>query len=250
MKMINDPKEYKPNNISFRITSSRVLEQYKNMQGFVLSEMKYGQYDFSQVSKEIALLYTDTAFKILLLIERLLIRSGESTITPDLGIEIIQVMTKQAVYMIDVVNEKDSIFSKDFVRIWKRIHLPVPKLIERITESSVGETIDIAYANIGSILIDSIDTVRFELYELDYMYNNGENPFLVITELCAPIRDRLGINLPLDRAMVYKEVFNIDPIYKLLNYTDSYGAFLTCSKTLSDRKIKTTIAGKDRRNVA
>jgi hypothetical protein len=246
MKMINIPKEYKLNNIVFRISSSKVLENYKSVQGFVLSEVQFGTYKFSKVSKELALLYTDSAFKILLQIEQLFIRSGSDIVTSELGYKVIKIMVNQIDYMIDVVGDNESIFDPEFISIWKDVHLPISKLVERVVENSVGNDIITAFQAIGGILTDSIDTVRFELYELDYMVNSGKKPFLTITDLCGPVYTYLNRNLPETRARVYEDRLGVGKKFELQNYTDSHATFISCAERLVEAGYMVTNFSEDK----
>ncbi len=240
MKMINNPIDYKINNIVFRISSSKVLENYKRVQGFVLSEVQYGQYNFSKVSRELALLYTDSAFKILLQIEQLMVRCGKQHIDSEIAYKIIKIMIDQIDYMVGVVSHNEDVFDPKFIEIWRDIHLPISKLVERVVEASIGDTIENAFQSIGGILTDSIDTVRFELYELDYMYNNGKKPFLTITELCSPVMTYLHRNLPEARARIYMEKLGAENRFSLQNYTDSYATFITCAEKLVESGLMVT----------
>ena len=232
MKMINNPSDYRTNNIIFRIASSKVLENYKSVQGFVLSEVQFGTYKFSRVSKELALLYTDSAFKILLQIEQMLVRSGKDTIDTDAAFKIIKIMTDQIDYMVGVVGKNKNVFDEDFISIWKDVHLPISKLIERVVENSIGANIITAFQAIGGILTDSIDTVRFELYELDYLINGGKKPFIAITELCGPVYTYFNISLPETRASIYQDRLGVGNKFELRNYTDSYSTFVLCAERL------------------
>jgi hypothetical protein len=240
MKMINNPEDYKLNNIVFRIASSKVLENYKGVQGFVLSEVQFGTYEFSKVSKELALLYTDSAFKILLQVEQMFVRAGRVSVSSEMAYKIIKIMVDQIDYMIGVVNENKDVFNPDFINIWKDIHLPISKLVERVVEKSVGEDIVKAFQSIGGILIDSMDTVRFELYELDYIFNGGKSPFLAITELCGPVMTYLGKDLPSQRAVIYMDRLGVGNRFELKNYSDSYANFISCAERLVENGLIVT----------
>jgi hypothetical protein len=142
--------------------------------------------------------------------------------------------------MVGVVAENEEAFDPKFIEIWRDVHLPISKLIERIVEKSLGDEISVAFQAIGGILADSIDTVRFELYELDYMINSGKKPFLTITDLCLPVLAYTGKNLPEDRARVYMEKLGVKNSFELKNYTDSYSLFVSCGEKLTSKGINLT----------
>lgn len=237
MKIISDPADYKLNNISFRVSSAKVMEEFKAMQGFVLSEIQFGQYRFSAQSKEMALLYLDSAFRILLVVEQIIVRSGKLKLDMALASDILHAMLSQIDYMEKVVIENPKIFNAEVFKIWREAHFPVTRLIERVVEESVDSPIEEAFRAIGAIGVESIDTVRFELYEIDYILNDGKAPFVVITELCKPIRDKVGISMPAARAKVYKEKLKVDKKFGIKNYTNSYVNFVECASEMKKEGI-------------
>ena len=178
--MNKNPKQYTPNNIVFRISSAKMLERFKATQGFVLTEMEYGQYKFSRTSKEVALLYCDTTFRALMAIEKRIVKAKEDIVTVPFASDIMSVLIEGIGYVQAVTDANPKVFSREYVDIWREVHLPLSKIIERVIEENVGNDMSLFFVSMATILIDSIDSIRFELYEIDYILSGGKNPFLVI----------------------------------------------------------------------
>jgi len=249
MKMSSDPKNYRLNNIVFRIASSDALRVFKEVQNFVLTEIEFGSYSFSRVAKEIALLYSDSAFRILYSIEMMFIREGSPVLTREMADSINKILLDQIGYMRAVVEENGDVFDRKFVEIWKEVHLPIVSIIENIVEMNIGEKIEDTFKDICSIFGDSLDTVRFELYELDYLINDGRKPFLVISDMCVVSFDTVGVLLPTRRAQVYIEKLDLEPEFYVKNYTSTYAGYRRCINNLVENGIK-ILNGQDRKDVS
>ena len=238
MKKIEEsPKDYTSNNIDFRIISSKLLERYKATQNFVLTEMKYGQYNFSRTSRELAILYTDNSFKGLLDIESFFIRSHEKILTEDMAKEVVSLLLARMGYLYSVVKYHKSIFDSVYIELWDKVHFQITRMVERVIEGNVGADIDVAYTELVAILLDSADAIRFELYEIDYIANNREKPFLVVTNMCIMASRELGTNVVASRAKVYEDFFKAKIDFTVKDYTDSLSAFDVCVSGAIDKGI-------------
>ncbi len=244
MILINNPKLYVPNNIVFRMTSSKLLESFKNTQHFVLTEMEYGQYDFSRTAKEIALLYCDAAFKSLLLIERIFIETEQKKVDEILVANILKVLLSQFEYTMEVTTLRDDIFNSEYVGLWKKVHSPISKIIERVVEDTNDKNIDEAFKQIVLILIDSMDSLRFEQNEIDYLLNNGELPFLNVVDLCPISATYLSSTIIVTRAKEYNKFMGKNVSYKLKNYASSYTYYKFCVDSL--HKAGISIIGEEK----
>ena len=233
-----DPSIYKLNSIAFRIVSAKVLENYKAAQGFMLEEVQFGQYQFSRVSKEIILLYSDAIFKGILQVEQMLARSEKEKIDHPLAMNIISILTSRATYISEVMSIHKDMFDEIFVGAWMAAHLPVAKTVERIIESSIGENKARAFQRIGNSLLETLDVVRFELYEIDYLVNDGGKPFLVVSDICILSEKYIGKIFPIERAHAYINIFNIEKPFVLKDYSNSLTTFEYCKSRLIESDIK------------
>ncbi len=238
MKVNNNPEDYIVNNIDFRVTSSRMLSEYKNTQNFVLMEVSSGQYPFSRTSKEMILLYSDSVFKMLMLFERAIVLSGSGTISKRTASNIEKILSERVLYMESVVKIHNELFDDRYVKVWKDVHFPIGSLIHKMIENSTDSTAKDFFTSISMILIETLDKMRFELYEIDYLVNNGANPFLIVTDLCFVARDLIMEDLLVERARVYMKEFNIKGPFILKNYTTVFTNYAMCEKSLKEAGIQ------------
>ena len=233
-----DYHDYVENNIEFRIVSSKMIERYKSTQSFVLSEMIHGEYKFSKTSKEIVLLVTDTVFAWVIGLENYLIRDG----VPVFDTEAKDFAIKKAIevekYYMDIIRTKSEIFDSEIAEVWESVHIEKFSNILEILSELEGTSDIEAFSTIVAILIEMLDTLKFELYEIDYLVNDGEDPFLCMTDLCIISTQQYGKFLLPIRAKIYNERFNIKEegfIFK--NYSQEINP-ITYLQALEDDGIK------------
>ncbi len=237
MKTSLAPKDYTLNNIDFRIASSKSMERFKSIQNFVLTEMKYGQYEFSRTSREIAILYMDLVCRALMNIEDFFVRGKEKELTPEVGAKIVSLLLSRMGYLTEVTRLHKDIFDPRYIEIWSRVHFPITKMIERTIEQSVNMPLDKAFTLLVSTLIDSSDSIRFELYEIDHMLNNDTAPFLVVTDICILSSILMKENGVIARAKAYERFFKKKLSFTLKDYTNSISTFEACKKEIAESGV-------------
>ena len=184
MNKINDNiNEFSPNNIGFRISSTKIMERFKQTQNFLFIDMEYGTYSFSKTSKEIALLYTDRMFSWLVGLETFIIKNkylSELTREQKDGVakSFLDVMT----YICDVTKQHSDLFDPTFVSVWKKVRFPIEEEISELLSSDNHLGTVALYTNTSNLIIESIEEMRLDLYEIDYLKNGGEAPFICITD--------------------------------------------------------------------
>lgn len=240
MILVNDPDKYTPNNIEFRINSSKLLENFKATQHFVLTEMQYGQYNFSRTSKEITLLYCDVMFKTLLLVEKMYIEAKQKTVDEELADKVISLLKSQLKHIIDTTSASanENIFEKRHVELWRSVHFPLNKIMSMAVRSTIGETLAESFKKLVLVIIDSMDSVRFEQNEIDYLIKNGSMPFLNIVDLCAISASYIKEPILVTRAKKYNEFMGKEMAYRVKNYTSSYSSYKICIQGLEQAGIK------------
>ena len=215
-----DYKPYSENNIQFRIESSKALERFKSQQFFVLCEFDSGGYNFSKTSKELAILMVDSVFTWLISVENYLIRSGEKIFTEVHKDYILEKLFEVYDYIEGVAEENRDIFNKEETDTIFEIIQSREPFTTAFMSSLVGEGIASAFVSIVNIIISAIDNFRFELYEADYLVNNGKNPFICITDFMLNVYLDFNHCIALDRYNIYKRRFKIKSI-TLKNYSSS-----------------------------
>ena len=215
--------EYRPyseNNILFRIGSAKALERFKSQQFFILSEVNSGSYKFSKTSRELVILFTDVMFGWLLSVEHYLIRSGSNVFTDEHRMVISDKLEESIAYINATILENEDIFdSRESCTIMDIISLR-HHYVEIFFEKLVGENTIDAFSAIAAVLTESMDSFRFELYEVDYLVNHKKNPFICITDFMLNVYTQYRHCIALDRASLYKNIFGVES-FRVKNYSSA-----------------------------
>lgn len=225
MNKINDKiNEFSPNNIGFRISSTKIMERFKQTQNFLFVEMEYGTYPFNRTSKEIALLYTDRMFSWLVGLEAFIIKNKYlSELTKEQKDGVSKSFFDTMNYICDITKQHADLFDPTFVSVWKEVRFPIEEEISELFSESKHQGTVALYTDASNLIIESIEEMRLDLYEIDYLKNGGERPFLCITDQDS------GLLLEGDMRIVRKANMYID-VYKcksfiLKNYSTSTSFF-------------------------
>jgi len=232
-----DFKDFTENNIQFRVISSKLLERYKGAQSFVLSEMIHGKFKFSKTSRELAILIMDTTFAWLIQIENYIIRDNEKTFNIDAVNFSIKSFEEMDMYILSLVDKHHDIFSENVSIPWRMIHKTQTELAKTVIKSAEGLSDLEAFSTIANVIIEMIDTMKFQLYEIDSMNNQTKKPPLCLTDLCILSVSEFDLFPMLERARVYNDVFKVDSGFYFKNYSQESNPF-TYIKKLEDAGIK------------
>ncbi len=214
------------NNIQFRIVSSKMIERYKASQSFVLSEMLHGEYKFSKTSKEIALLVMDVTFGWLISFENYLIRDGVDFFDENAKTFIINSAIESEKYYMDIIKSRTDIFDNEIVSVWDTVHQSKFNMIIELLNKNIGKSDIESFSTIVSVLIEMIDTLKFELYEIDYLVHGGNKPFLCLTDLTIMSLHDFGQNQLISRGELYSSHFNIEKKFLLKNYSQEHNPII------------------------
>jgi len=234
------PHDFKPNNIGFRIISAKILERYKNTQSFILNEMENGKYKFTGTSKEIVLLYADSAYRWL---ERLEYSIISHKYTVDINQERIDEMTSSLVacneYVTSIIREHPKVFKdKAIAEAWialyttKETQIRMMDEVPRVINGLKDKVATVVFTKIGELFADALDEVRLTLYEIDSMAtSNGEKAPLCVSDWDI---DRINDALPRIKfkAKYYMEHFNVKA-FRLKDFTLSSSFFRQYSRIIS-----------------
>ena len=235
--IINKRAPFVENNIHFRIISSKILERYKSTQSFVLTEMIHGQFKFSKTSREIALLKMDIWFLWLNDFESYLIhKAGNIFEQKDVEYATNEINITREYYR-STVDSRDDIFDRSFVSVLNRIDDLKFKDSEMFITECSGKSLIDTFASVSNFLIEIIDTLKFELYEIDYLINGGKKPFLCMTNLCVLYETKLHSTPLVDRALVYIDEFNISNGFIFKNYSQEMSP-VKCLESIQKANIK------------
>ena len=243
MKILEKIDDYVPNNIEFRVFSSRSLSEYKNTQNFVLAEMAYGRYKFSKTAREIAVLYGDAMFKGLLLVESLLVRSGSPTVNDKIREEVVTVLTARIKYMHTLMQTREDIFDPRFVAPCIDMHEYVEGLIKKRARDASKLGAREFFREIDLCQSDMFDALRLELQEVDALITKDALTFLNISDFCSREEYYKGRPLIIHQLKVLEKYAKEPLTLELRDYTTSIRIFNSVVADIEayDSEFKSTI---------
>lgn len=221
--------KYCENNIQFRIKSSKLIADYKEMQEFNLKEMVYGNYPFPEGTREIFLLKLDIWFRFTIQLEEELIKLGHNNIS-EVDLELIHNIAKTAESKYTSIMEDDAHgnhFNSEIYEIWKETHKSLFEYLIKEVDSTIGLTPVESFEYIIVKLIEVLQTTLYELFEtinLDRIFKGVEfetycsngfergKIYLCYSEMCYLFRNRVGKNLLIERLSVYLRHFDIKEV--------------------------------------
>lgn len=162
---------YVLNNIRFRSVSSKALERYYNSKSFILNVLIDEQRQFSQVAREILLLffnsYSDWAIKVeSLLLNRSVLEETDLKIIFQRFGEVVE--SNKSIFTIH-----GDVFLPQFVDVWGAVHKHVPLNFKRKVRQTVGLSQLEAYPLIIDALVDALQSTLYELYEVDCLLGSN-----------------------------------------------------------------------------
>lgn len=162
---------YVLNNIRFRSVSSKALERYYNSKSFILNVLIDEQRQFSQVAREILLLffnsYSDLATKVeSLLLNRSVLKETDLKIIFQRFGEVVE--SNKSIFTIH-----GDVFLPQFVDVWGAVHKHIPMNCKRKVRQTVGLSQLEAYPLIIDALVDALQSTLYELYEVDCLLGSN-----------------------------------------------------------------------------
>jgi len=220
-RKVNYLKTYKffQNSIDFRICSSKMLEQWKNVQSFQLNQLVNGKFYFSGHLREMLLLKYDLWSKFLYEMENYCIEHGDGCI----NIDDLDFCMDTAARTFDKFNaitkENPEQFETDFMNIYVQVNSPVERYISAEIDRLENTTIEIFFTELVDAVIKMLQHELIVLHELQHLRNNkSETPALIITEFNEHAFGITGECFCTSRVKIYQELFNLTEVC-VKNYT-------------------------------
>ncbi len=162
---------YVLNNIRFRSVSSKALERYYNSKSFILNVLIDEQRQFSQVAREVLLLffnsYSDWASKV----ESLLLNRNTVEETD------LQIIFRRFGEVVEanknIFSIHSDVFLPQFLDVWGEVHKHIPLNFKRNVRKTVGMSQLEAYPLIIKALVSALQSTLFELYEVDCLLGSN-----------------------------------------------------------------------------
>lgn len=208
------------NNIAFRVESSQAIAKFKQHENFILGQILYGKYDFSETSREIILLnfrlWTDWLNQI------------ENTISFLEEEKLTQSDKNHILYKAKAVENKytkalisnSEIFKTKKSKCWLEVHKIVgyEHLIGEINKI-VGCSKVRAFNTIVDALIETMLMVMYELWEIKLVSHVEYENKLAFTEMCnLKLNSKNPVNFLLKRAEIYSKYYG-EVDFVIQNYT-------------------------------
>ena len=236
-----------PNNIEFRITSSRALEKWKNVQAFQLDQLLNGRFFFPKDRKEILLLKYEICTRWLTEVESLCVElSGVRRNSTEEDINVILGLSEVASGKFrELVMDKGFChFEQQFSTIWMDVHKSIDQYNIKLIRGLEGKRFSILFSELVDLTCSVMQHMLTEIHELDAVFCNqviecrtcpsldtcpyfkqdgGKNevPFIVISKFTEEAFLKYGECLVTQRLMVYQRHFDFANIY-IKNYTDYF----------------------------
>lgn len=166
-----DNYQFYSNSVEFRISSSKALERFKNVQSFQLNEIKNGRYKFSKTRRELLLLKFDLLTKVLYESENLCIQFYGDQYASNIVVESVISLVSKASYLYNKIIKEDhpEAFDPIFSNIWIEMFSINEQLLKKQILSLEGAEFSVFFNNLVDTVSALLQNSTFELFELDVL---------------------------------------------------------------------------------
>jgi hypothetical protein len=208
---------YVLNNIRFRSVSSKALERYYNSKSFILNELIDERKQFSQVAREIQLLffntYSDWASKVeSLLLNRSKVDESDIKIIFQRFGEVVE--SNKQIFAIH-----SDVFRPDFLKVFAAVHKHIPQSFKRRVRENIGISQLEAYPLIIDALVAALQRTLYELYEIDCLL--GSNLVAQKVTSNASQQDHIITYIGRDDLRDYRETGSFIAKHRLTHYLEN-----------------------------
>jgi len=207
------------NHLNFRITASKCIEKFRNLQAFSLNEVQNSYvYSFDEVSKTSIVLQFDIWNTWAQFLEKQLLEiESNAGIDSAMAKTIVRTAKEKYGTYIEILNNSPEHFPQEFSELHIKSNGTVAdRFMEKISKVEGKSTID-AIVYLIKTLEGFLQSCLFELQEVDYLVfkckiENKQPPFLSIDS--RDLRDA-NSNTPCStvrRAKIYQKAFNLKSI--------------------------------------
>jgi len=204
--ILNECSEYKPNNIEYRIITSKWLGVFKLKQSETLSEIIYNapNHQFSPLAKEVVLLKYNLWFIFILWLENFLLRVHTQEEENQLSVkEIEEIKQKVKTKAVQIKNQYTNIINryikinkwdKKYFDLWLEYHKDVEKFLFEFIITKYFSNSTNYFVALVSKLINILNLTLFEVYELDNaLIVKDKFPVVYVDDMLLEIDSTLNI---------------------------------------------------------
>lgn len=212
-------ESYTLNNISFRITSSTALSQFKAGQAFDFNELiRLNKDYFSRASREALLLNYDLWFRWLLRLEKTFLVKESNVSLLNESDTLIVSLKYQLDEVVEVMKHHPTVFNESIIRLMRIGHKPTNALFIEGVREALLDNIFVAYPKIVNLLSKKLHGLLFELHEFEFAQKPGEE-FISFTDTSRVSYTKLGYYPTIERAKFFRDEFNIKD-FVIKNYAN------------------------------
>lgn len=237
--------KFYPNNILFRIQSSKAIEKFKNVQSFQLNQLINGKFFFARDRRELLLLKYDMWSRWIYEVENFCIElSGKSSVISSKDMDyVLDLATKtEKTYESVITNKHKYAFDSNFTKIWLETHKLSFDFFIILLKKLHGLRYDAFFIRVIDIIVQLLQYTLTEIHELDTLFCKrnklcsicpiqeecshskrcealDDTPFIIFGDFESNYYSDTGKCLAAERLKIYRKYFDIQEIY-FKNYTD------------------------------
>jgi len=238
-RLFTHPREYIPNNIGFRVSSSFAFSSFKLEQAVLLKRIKENTL-LQELGQEILLFNFDIWFDFLVKLEQYFLvnhhlKKMDSEYIGDLLDQMDQYCIKTL-----LSNTKEQ-KEREYIQLWHQAHSVLFQVAHNYITSHLLALED--FKHIVNLISRITREIFYEAEELDHLFNNGEI-ILNITPLAEDVYKRFQVLTILHRSHLYKNYTQSNEII-LQNYASPQ--FLKeCKDILQKEGFKVELKGEQK----
>lgn len=172
---------YQRNNIAFRRVSASHFVTFYQSKEFMLGELlDSDKHSFSPTAREILLQYFSVTTDILMQVEQECIKRSSGMVDADLVVACHDILRKGLLEMRNRVVLHPSDFDSSFANIWTAVLDATLDPIGSELCKVIAVDIYMSFARLVQYCIGYLNHILYVLHEIDYLINNGQEPFMYI----------------------------------------------------------------------
>lgn len=230
---------YTPNNINFRIVSSKTIAQFKHDQSFDFAELVYNnKVVFSPQSREIVLLGYEEWFNFILMLEKYFISLDDKATLEQRNVQyILELMSNTKERIAQVMTEHPQYFGEHVTKLISRIGSPIlVKYMLSGVANIVGKSIYTAFPYVVTLISETLHQGLLALAEYETLLHKPNEAVINCETYPVAVMDSAppSCELALSKAMVYHETCGVKEFTLSTLGEDDDTAIASVVKKLTD----------------
>lgn len=153
------------NNIKYRSTTAKALEEYYSTKAFILNELSDSRNDFSKGARELLLMMLNNYKEWTDFTEQYLL-DKKQVVPQDVEVVVSNLQRIASVNM-TVFESHPEVFPTEFLRLWKLVGLNTARYFHQRVRRAAGKDHLEAYPFLIDCLLSTLQSTMYSLYEID-----------------------------------------------------------------------------------